>query len=309
MIVAHGLDAKQSDQHQLAPIVDAIEANLGRKPAQLLADAGYCSDANGGVRATRRRRLYRPRGGPSTRGKEKAAARASPPCAEKIRAGGNERPRSLEQATARAGVRTDQAGARLPPVPLARRREGRRRMGPRSSRPQYPEARSAAGLRFRRSRNGISLANRKPAAKNGQIAYAHASNPIAPRVKQRLLSRPSPRPPFLLARDLAPAQPPCEGWNKTTCCIREVGTELRERGTRAPGLALLGTVGTAPEVSCASRAETVRSSPLPRWGFVTLFPVSVVRHWSAFCKSGYVAARFMRGRSPWFRLRVDKVSR
>jgi len=46
VIVAHGLDAKQSDQHQLAPIVDAIEANLGRKPAQLSADAGYCSDSN-----------------------------------------------------------------------------------------------------------------------------------------------------------------------------------------------------------------------------------------------------------------------
>ena len=46
MIVAHGLDAKQSDQHQLAPIADAIEANLGKKPTQLSADAGYCSDAN-----------------------------------------------------------------------------------------------------------------------------------------------------------------------------------------------------------------------------------------------------------------------
>ncbi len=46
VIVAHGLDAKQSDQHQLTPITDAIEANLGRKPTQLSADAGYCSDAN-----------------------------------------------------------------------------------------------------------------------------------------------------------------------------------------------------------------------------------------------------------------------
>jgi hypothetical protein len=36
----------QSDQHQLAPIANAIEANLGRKPAQLAANAGYCSDAN-----------------------------------------------------------------------------------------------------------------------------------------------------------------------------------------------------------------------------------------------------------------------
>ena len=46
VIVAHGLDARQSDQHQLTPIADAIEANLGRKPTQLSADAGYCSDAN-----------------------------------------------------------------------------------------------------------------------------------------------------------------------------------------------------------------------------------------------------------------------
>jgi Domain of unknown function (DUF3387) len=29
-----------------APITDAIEAHFGRKPAQLSADAGYCSDAN-----------------------------------------------------------------------------------------------------------------------------------------------------------------------------------------------------------------------------------------------------------------------
>ena len=46
VIVAHGLDAKQSDQHQLALMADAIEANLGKKPTQLSADAGYCSDAN-----------------------------------------------------------------------------------------------------------------------------------------------------------------------------------------------------------------------------------------------------------------------
>jgi transposase len=49
VIVAHGLDARQSDQHQLAPMTDAIEANLDRKPEQLSADAGYCSDANLGA--------------------------------------------------------------------------------------------------------------------------------------------------------------------------------------------------------------------------------------------------------------------
>jgi transposase len=46
VIVAHALDARQSDPHHLTPIADAIEANLGRKPTQLSADAGYCSDAN-----------------------------------------------------------------------------------------------------------------------------------------------------------------------------------------------------------------------------------------------------------------------
>jgi Transposase DDE domain len=60
VIVTHGLDAKQSDQHQLAPIADAIEANLGKRPTQLSANAGHCSDTNlAAMRATRDRRLYR----------------------------------------------------------------------------------------------------------------------------------------------------------------------------------------------------------------------------------------------------------
>lgn len=47
VIVAHVLDARQSDQHQLAPMTDAVTTNMGRKPEQLSAsDAGYCSDAN-----------------------------------------------------------------------------------------------------------------------------------------------------------------------------------------------------------------------------------------------------------------------
>jgi len=46
VIVAHDLDAQQSDQHQLAPMTDAVTTNLGRKPEQLSADAGYCSDDN-----------------------------------------------------------------------------------------------------------------------------------------------------------------------------------------------------------------------------------------------------------------------
>jgi len=46
IIVAHGLTPSMSDQDQLAPLIDGIEDNLGRKPKQASADAGYCSEAN-----------------------------------------------------------------------------------------------------------------------------------------------------------------------------------------------------------------------------------------------------------------------
>ncbi len=46
VIVACGRTNAGSDQGQLAAMVDAVEANTGHKPAELSADAGYCSEAN-----------------------------------------------------------------------------------------------------------------------------------------------------------------------------------------------------------------------------------------------------------------------
>jgi transposase len=46
IIVAHGLTPCQSDQDQLVPLVDAIADDLGRKPKEVSADNGYCSEAN-----------------------------------------------------------------------------------------------------------------------------------------------------------------------------------------------------------------------------------------------------------------------
>ena len=46
IIVAHTLTNSSSDQAQLAPVLDAIKANLGRNPDEVSADAGYCSQAN-----------------------------------------------------------------------------------------------------------------------------------------------------------------------------------------------------------------------------------------------------------------------
>ncbi len=97
VIVAHDLDARQSDQHQLTPLVDAVESNLGKKPEQASADAGYCSNANlealeqreidGYVAPGRAKRAAEGEGG----GERVAAMR------EKIKAGGHEMPYRLRK--------------------------------------------------------------------------------------------------------------------------------------------------------------------------------------------------------------------
>lgn len=55
IIVAQTLTNSGSDQAQLAPLLDAIRANLGTNPDEVSADAGYCSDAN--LRTIKRRRI------------------------------------------------------------------------------------------------------------------------------------------------------------------------------------------------------------------------------------------------------------
>ena len=142
VIVAHGLDAKQSDQHQLTPTTDAIEANLGRKPTQLSADAGYCSDANLAALEERKVDAYVAPGRAKHASAGEGGGARIAAMREKIKAGGHASPVPVEETAARTGVRPNQAGARLPPVPVARRRDGCRRMGPRMPRPQRFEARS-----------------------------------------------------------------------------------------------------------------------------------------------------------------------
>jgi transposase len=46
IIVACDLTQNCSDQGQLVPMVASVELNMGRKPDQASADAGYCSEAN-----------------------------------------------------------------------------------------------------------------------------------------------------------------------------------------------------------------------------------------------------------------------
>src|ERR1700758_2193044 len=132
IIVAQAVTQDANDKRQLVPMTDAIETNLGRKPEQLSADSGYCSDANIEALETRGIDGYIAPG----RAKDAAAstaeasmaappadadATASPEPAsaptrveamrEKIRAGGHDSPYRLRKQVAEPGVgQSKQAG-------------------------------------------------------------------------------------------------------------------------------------------------------------------------------------------------------
>lgn len=58
IIVTHGLTPSMSDQDQLVPLIDGIKDNLGRKPKEVSADAGYCSEGNLAALAERKIGAY-----------------------------------------------------------------------------------------------------------------------------------------------------------------------------------------------------------------------------------------------------------
>ena len=141
IIVAHDVTQSAGDCGQLIPMTDAIEINLGRKPEQLSADAGYCSETNlealenrsiDGCVATGRAR-------DAVAGTVKGEITATTPSPEPAgtdtrrgharedQGGRARQPLPAAQAAARAGVRTDQTGPRFPSIPAARLRKSARR--------------------------------------------------------------------------------------------------------------------------------------------------------------------------------------
>ncbi len=159
VIVAHGLDAHSSDQHQLTPMVDAVEANMGRKPKQVSADAGYCSDANLEAMESRNidadiaaGRAKHPTDGEG--GSKRVAAMR-----EKIRAGGHDTPYRLRKQLPEPVFGQIKQGPRLPPIPVARARQRRPRMGPRLPRPQHAQARPGEEPVRSHARNRLNPAN------------------------------------------------------------------------------------------------------------------------------------------------------
>ncbi len=93
VIVAHGLTPSTSDQDQLVALVDGIETNLGHKPAEASADAGYCSEANLAALEARGIRAYI------------ATGRAKRPADAKRRLGG-ELTQAMRRKLKRAGWRS-----------------------------------------------------------------------------------------------------------------------------------------------------------------------------------------------------------
>jgi transposase len=112
IIVAHDVTQSGVDCGQLVPLTDAIEANLGRKPEQLSADAGYCSEANLEALESRNIDAYvaTGRARDAVAGAVKGATTAAPPAPEpageptrveamraKIKAGGHASPYRLRK--------------------------------------------------------------------------------------------------------------------------------------------------------------------------------------------------------------------
>jgi transposase len=121
IIVAHGLTQSMSDCGNLFPWSMPVRANLGRKPREISADAGYCSEDNLFALGTRKIHAYA------------ATGRAKHP-AETTRKVGGEMMQKMRQKLKRAGYRSryrlgkqtvepvfgHQASTRISTIPAAR---------------------------------------------------------------------------------------------------------------------------------------------------------------------------------------------
>ena len=184
VIVAHALDARQSDQHQLA-------ADRRRDRSQPGPQAGAAVGGRRlllrrqprGVGGTRNRRVHRAGAG-QARQRRRRGQRTHRRHARENQGWRPRQPLSVEEAAARTGVRPDQASARLSSVPAARRRKGGFRMGICLRRPQYSEARPRVDSARSPPRSRMNPASR-PAHHTGRRKLRfHVSNAHRIRTKQ-----------------------------------------------------------------------------------------------------------------------------
>jgi hypothetical protein len=141
VIVANGLVAGMSDQNQLVALIDGAQANLGRRPKEASADAGYCSEANWRLcEAPHRRHIATGRPGIPAKTSETSPVGSPRPCAKGLGGPDDEVATGSEQIV-EPGVRTDQASPRVQTVPAGRYRQSAQRKGDHLYRPQPQQAR------------------------------------------------------------------------------------------------------------------------------------------------------------------------
>ena len=105
VIVAHEVTSEQNDGGRLVAVVDQIEQNTGERPAQVSADAGYCSEEN--IEALEERKIdayvatgRQKHGTASATGNEDAKqGKRATAMREKLRKGGYESPYRLRKQT------------------------------------------------------------------------------------------------------------------------------------------------------------------------------------------------------------------
>ena len=131
-----------NDKEQLLPTVEVIERQSGRRPEEILADSGYCSEKNleglesadqpeqriEGYIATERQKHDEYREACPKRPLPKGATRVDRMRAEAENQSGKSRVRGA-QGDSRTAARTDQASAWVPAVSVAGHRQGAWRVG------------------------------------------------------------------------------------------------------------------------------------------------------------------------------------
>ena len=124
VIVAQSLGNSATDVQQLEPIVQQIKVNTGRQANEFSADAGYCSEGNLAVLARHHIHAYIATGRQQhAQASATGRRRAQGPRAAAMRQAGPGRPAQslpIAKDSARAGVRPNQAGQRVPAVLVAR---------------------------------------------------------------------------------------------------------------------------------------------------------------------------------------------
>ena len=136
LIVGHAVTQETNDKKQFLPMIATIVQQSGEMPTQVLANAGYCSDANLAAIAalpidayiSTRKQQHGEHPGPCPRGPLPPTATWVERMTRKFLTKAGAAVYARPQNDCRASPRADQSRTRLPSVPAARDDEGASRM-------------------------------------------------------------------------------------------------------------------------------------------------------------------------------------